>query len=119
MKDRLNVLKSEAKQISIMDGLLSKHMTLYFIDDDLNFKLQDWFKDRSLESDNLYKDYEWVLTPVSDLKQGQIVKDDELILIFDKIMLHTNTFIVWHIKENRPAKRYLIGKNYFKLCKKV
>ncbi len=144
MKTKMNVIKKEAKQIFYsggnntikpLYGLYNKGYCLYISNVGFNFSSLDYVicmgYDYSCEN---YKDYEWRLTDINYLKQGDICKviythlPKLHIYVFDKITEHyidvgdedyENKFcaLMWGIEDNRPVKDYPF-ENVYKLCKK-
>lgn len=130
MKDRLPVLKSEAKRITYLpECICNKEYVLSIRIGTFRFVPVDFY---TLYSSNEYKNYEWVLTPISELTQGQIIKTEyknigvKNICVFDKLTTcyfednekREMCALVWYIEDNRPKKDTPTDKVY-KLFKKV
>lgn len=124
MKTKMNVLKKEAEQICLWgEAILSKDMLNYLtISKDGNFTFWVWggSQDR-LSDEEEYKNYEWRLTDIKDLEQGDLIlltggfnkyyRKSYILTVFD------NENFCWQIRENRPEKINIFC-NVYKLFKK-
>ena len=135
MKEVLPVLIKEAKQISIGNnskfygielGLFDIHRytNLYFKED--TFHYEKYWSLR-LDNDNLYKDYEWRLTPINKLTQGDICKlingankCCDRLFVYDRYVNFNEikTHFFWSILDNRPSLDTTMY-DVFKLFKKA
>lgn len=123
MKTRLNVLKKEAEQICLWGEAICNEENYLIICDDgqMVFDIQGGSDDTKLSYENEYKDYEWRLTDIKDLKQGDIIlltggfdryyRKNYILTVFD------NENFCWQIRENRPEKIKIFCSVY-KLCEK-
>ena len=123
MKTRLNVLKKEAEQICLWgEAIFNKQNYLMICDDgQMVFDIYGGSDDTKLSYENEYKDYEWRLTGIKDLKQGDLIlltggfdryyRNYYILTVFD------NENFCWIIRENRPKKIKILC-NVYKLFKK-
>jgi hypothetical protein len=131
MKTRLNVTKSEAKHIWFSEGnkyipshygLKNKDTTLCIYNSKLQFSDDNVICMDYNHSSEYYKDYEWRLTDIKDLEQGDLIlltggfnkyyRKNYILTVFD------NENFCWQIRENRPEK-IKIFCNVYKLFKKI
>jgi hypothetical protein len=135
MKTRMNVTKSEAKQIGLFGNAVLGNNSEMYIDARGGFYF-NYFNGNDqtiLTHENEYKDYEWRLTDINYLKQGDICKviykylPKLYIYVFDKITEHyiygdedyefKFCALMWGIEDNRPFKDCPF-ENVYKLFKK-
>lgn len=126
----MNVLKSEAKEICLWGEAICSESDYLMIcyDGQMIFDIYGFSDDTRLDYETEYKDYEWVLTDINYLKQGNVCKyiNDDInwndICIFDWYNKYNEAYGFWNICYNRPN---LINQNiretdyFYKLCKKV
>ena len=136
MKERLNVIKAEAKQIGLWGEAICSESDYLMICDDgqMIFDIYGFSDDTRLDYETEYKDWEWVLTDINYLKRGDVCKviynslQKSYIYVFDKITEHyidvgdddyenKTCALMWGIEDNRPVKDYPF-ENVYKLCKK-
>lgn len=123
MKQKMNVLKKEAEQICLWGEAIYNEGNYLMICDDgqMVFDIYGCSDDTTLSYENEYKDYEWRLTDIKDLQQGDLIiltggftkyyRKDYILTVFD------NENFCWRIRENRPEK-IKIFCNVYKLFKK-
>ena len=123
LKTRLNVTKKEAEQICLWGEAIYKKSNYLMICDDgqMVFDIYSGSDDTKLSYENEYKDYEWRLTDIKDLQQGDLIlltggfnkyyRKNYILTVFD------NENFCWQIRENRPEK-IKIFCNVYKLFKK-
>ncbi len=108
MKTRLNVLKKEAEQICLWGEAIYNEGNYLMICDDgqMVFDIYGGSDDTKLSYENEYKDYEWRLTDIKDLQQGDVCKVLDTICVFDEPhpYMTSNNLIgtFWKIQNNRP-----------------
>lgn len=118
LKTRLNVLKSEAEQICLWGEAIYNEGNYLMIctDGQMVFDTYGGSDDTKLSYENEYKDYEWRLTDINNLNQGDVCKmptNSSDICVFDKLLPITNKrperlsefkgcYLFWFIHTNRP-----------------
>lgn len=119
----MNVTKKEAEQICLWGVAIYNDQNYLMICDDgqMVFDIYGGSDDTKLSYENEYKDYEWMLTDIKDLKQGDLIlltggfnkyyRKNYILTVFD------NENFCWQIRENRPEK-IKIFCNVYKLFKK-
>ena len=135
MKTRMNVTKKESEQIYLWgEAIYDNDCYMYITQKGMMvFDIYGGSEDTKLSYENEYKDYEWRLTDIKDLKQGDICKviykylPKLYIYVFDKITEHyidgdedyecKSCALMWGIEDNRPVKDYPF-ENVYKLFKK-
>lgn len=125
MKERLNVTKSEAKQIGLWGVcILNKDYDHLMITKEGKF-IFEYFAGSDqdiLYYEDEYKDYEWRLTEIKDLEQGNIIKCIYQSNNFTEIGVFDDYAIFWAIESNRPKKQIICTNKalelIYKLCKK-
>jgi hypothetical protein len=132
MKNKMNVLKKEAKQICFNEGnkFIPNHYGLKDNKDNIlciyNSRLIfDFGFLTCLDYDSIYenyKDYEWRLIENKRLlNRGDVVKVEEYpnkwsVAVFDN--LFDDRFNFWRIRKNRPNDFYVFKEQIYKLFKK-
>lgn len=121
MKTRMNVTKKEAEQICVWGEAICSESDYLMICDDgqMEFGIYSGSDDTKLSYENEYKDYEWRLTEIRDLKQGDVCmkhfstikRASWCICVFDK------KYSAYFILDNRPLE-LLITYPIYKLFKK-
>jgi hypothetical protein len=138
MKERMNVTKKEAEQIGLWGECIVNNEYDYLMittQGQFIFEYYAGSDDSILKYEDEYKDYEWRLTDINYLNQGDICKviykylPKLYIYVFDKITEHyidvgdedyenKTCALMWGIEDNRPFKDYPF-ENVYKLFKKV
>jgi hypothetical protein len=75
--------------------------------------------DIKLSYENEYKDYEWRLTDIKDLKQGDIIKCIYQSNNFTEIGVFDEYVIFWAIESNRPKKQIISTNKSLELIYKL
>ena len=121
MKTKLNVLKKEAEQICLWGEAIYKKSNYLMICDDgkMVFDIYGGSDDTKLSYENEYKDYEWRLTDIKDLQQGDIIKCIYQSNNFTEIGVFDKYAIFWAIESNRPKKQIICTNKSLELIYKL
>jgi len=121
MKTKLNVLKKEAEQICLWGEAIYNEQNYLMICDDgqMVFDIYGGSDDTKLSYENEYKDYEWRLTDIKDLQQGDIIKCIYQSNNFTEIGVFDEYVIFWAIESNRPKKQIISTNKSLELIYKL